>query len=144
VIHGFTVIDPGILSNFQCMEKNDNKDWARSSASYPGNPGPHGHLTLPNSSPVLMLGIASIALCWIFGFISLIFAIISLVLASGAEKEYARNSQLYTPASYQNMRTGRLCAIIGLCLGLISFLILVFWMVFFGAMMFSFLGFSSY
>ena len=43
-------------------------------------------------------------------------AIIALVLASKDLKLYNANPELYTQASYNNIKAGRICAIIGLIL----------------------------
>ena len=76
-----------------------------------------GQKPLPNSVGVLVLGICSIVLCWCYGILAIILGIVSLVLASGAQKLYDENPNLYTLASYKNMKAGKVCAIIGLCLG---------------------------
>lgn len=71
---------------------------------------------LPNSTAVLVLGILSIVSCLCYGFFGLIFSIISLVLAYKDNALYLANPQKYTLISYNNMKAGRVCAIIGLSL----------------------------
>ena len=76
----------------------------------------NGTQNIPNSVGVLVLGILSICFFWCYGIFSIIMAIISLVLASGAEKEYQNNPGKYSLASYKNVRAGKICAIIALSL----------------------------
>ena len=73
--------------------------------------------TLPNSVGVLVLGILSIVFCWCYGILSIILSIITIVLADGAQKLYIANPDAYTLSSYKNMKAGRICSIVGLCLG---------------------------
>jgi hypothetical protein len=72
---------------------------------------------LPNATAVLVLGIISIVACCVLGFIS---AIIALVLANKANNLYMANPGQYTLSSYNNLKAGRICAIIGLILSGIS------------------------
>lgn len=75
-----------------------------------------GQQQLPNSTAVLVLGIISIVGCFCYGIIGLILGIIALVLSGKAKKLYESNPGMYTEASFKNMKAGRVCAIIGLCL----------------------------
>jgi hypothetical protein len=95
----------------------------------PGNPyqqNPMGNnpmgmqQDLPNAVGVLVLGIVSIAMCWCYGIIGLACGIISLVLASKASSLYNENPNMYTQKSYNNMKAGRVCAIIGTCLSILA------------------------
>lgn len=71
---------------------------------------------LPNSTAVLILGILSIIVCC---FLGLIMAIIALVMASRGKALYEANPGLYSESSWNNMKAGRICAIIGLILSLL-------------------------
>lgn len=71
---------------------------------------------LPNSTAVLVLGILSILGCCCYFFTGLILSIIALYLARKDEKLYRANPYAYTPASYSNLKAGRICAIVGLVL----------------------------
>lgn len=71
---------------------------------------------LPNATGVLVCGIIAIPF---LGLIGIILAIISLSMASSAERVYAQNPQIYTRSSYNNMKAGRVCAIIALILSLV-------------------------
>lgn len=77
---------------------------------------------LPNSTVVLVLGILSLISCCCYGIPGIIFAIIALVLAKAATDLYYSNPELYTPGSYQNLKAGKICAMVGLILS-IAFLI---------------------
>jgi hypothetical protein len=80
--------------------------------------------SLPNATAVLVLGIVSIvgACCW--GIVGIICAIIAMVLYKKDFKLYNDSPGMYTPASFGNLKTGRICAIIGLCVS-IAYLIFI-------------------
>ena len=78
---------------------------------------------LPNSTLILVFGIISIVTCCCYGIIGLIFGIIALVLASKATKLYAANPDLYS--DYNNVKIGKIQAIIGLVLNAIYLLYIV-------------------
>lgn len=71
---------------------------------------------LPNSTAVLVLGIISIVSCWCVGIVGLVLGIIALVLASKAKQLYLKSPGNYTQSSYGNLKAGKVCAIIGVCL----------------------------
>ncbi|MBS1917017.1 MAG: DUF4190 domain-containing protein [Bacteroidetes bacterium] len=81
---------------------------------------------LPNGTAVLVLGIISIVGCFCYGLVGLICGIIALILSSKDLKLYNANPSEYTPGSLSNLKSGRICAIIGLSLSVIYFLIVVF------------------
>jgi len=82
-----------------------------------------GTRKLSNSTTVLVLGILSIPLCCCFGgLLGVILAVLALVLASKDIKLYDANPSLYDPKSFSNLKAGRICAIIGLVLSGIYFL----------------------
>ena len=88
---------------------------------------PQGSTTnLPNSSAVLTLGILSIVLCWCHGILGIIMAVIALVLANRDLALYHANPGKYAITSYNNVKTGRTVAIIGLALaGLFLFMLII-------------------
>lgn len=95
--------------------------------------------SLPNSNAVLVLGIISIAACWCWGFPGLICGIIALVLSSKSEIIYRAEPNNYTPGSYSNLKAGKVCAIIGVCLS--GFIVLnVIIKLIFGAVLLGFLS----
>lgn len=74
--------------------------------------------TLPNSTLILVFGIISIIGCCCYGIAGLIFGIIAIVLANSATKTYMENPELYE--GYQNVKIGKILAIIGVVLSAIS------------------------
>lgn len=98
------------------------------------NFNPQGNqISVPNSGAVLTLGIISIALCWCYGVVALTCGIISLVLANKALTLYNANPNTYTLSSYNNLKAGRVCAIIGLCLSALMVLYVIIVFAFIGA-----------
>lgn len=92
---------------------------------------------LPNATAVLVLGIISIPTCFCyftFGLIGMVCAIISIVLATKANKLYQDNPGVYSQVSYNNMKAGRICAIIGLILNAICFLAMIGYLIFVGTL----------
>jgi uncharacterized membrane protein len=76
---------------------------------------------LPNATATLVLGILSIVVCFICG-------IIALVISNKDISLYRNNPELYSEASYNNIKAGRICAIIGIALqviGLIFYLAII-------------------
>ncbi|MEP6746091.1 MAG: CCC motif membrane protein [Bacteroidota bacterium] len=65
---------------------------------------------LQNSTAVLVLGILSIVIC----FVGFILGIIALVLANKDLRLYNTSPEVYTIASYNNLKAGKICAIIGI------------------------------
>ncbi|WP_109097126.1 CCC motif membrane protein [Aquimarina sp. AU58] len=88
---------------------------------------------LPNATLVLIFGIASIVTCFCYGFLGLVFGIIALVLAKKAKELYLANPELYT--GYENLKAGRICAIIGTILSSLYLLIIIGYIIFMGALM---------
>lgn len=89
---------------------------------------PFGQIAVPNSTAVLVLGICSIFPgCFCAGVIGIICGIIALVLSNKGMTAYKANPNAYTLASLNNMKAGKVCAIIGICL---STLILIFYIVY--------------
>ena len=78
---------------------------------------------LPNATAVLVLGILSILFCWCYGIIGIILSIIALVLAKKDMALYRAEPQNYT--NYGNLNAGRIMAIIGLILSIITIIYMV-------------------
>jgi hypothetical protein len=85
-------------------------------------------ISLPNSTAVLVLGIVSIALCWCYGIVGIACGVIALVLSNKDKLLYEVEPDNYTISSYNNMKAGRTCGIIGICL---SSLVILFYIVYF-------------
>jgi hypothetical protein len=101
----------------------------------------NGIQTVPNSIGVLVLGILSICFCWCYGILSIILGIVAVVLASAGEKAYQANPQIYSVASYKNLKAGKTCAIIGLCLAGLAILCFVAYIIIVGTLAMNFLNF---
>ncbi len=80
---------------------------------------------LPNATAVLVLGIISIVGCFCYGVLGAICGIIALVLASKDMRRYNSEPLKYLPSSYNNLKAGRICAIIGTILSAIYLLIII-------------------
>ncbi|MGY3053466.1 hypothetical protein ACVWYG_001666 [Pedobacter sp. UYEF25] len=87
-----------------------------------GNYG--GQQNLPNATASLILGILSIPACCFYGFFGIIFGVIAVILSNGDIKKYQMNPGIFTEASYNNSKAGKICGIIGLSLSALFF---VFW-----------------
>ena len=85
---------------------------------------------LKNSTLILVLGILSIVTCCCYGVIGIILGIVTLVLAKKATEIYATNPELYT--GFQNVKIGRILAIIGLVLSIIYVLVMIWLVMTFG------------
>ncbi len=79
---------------------------------------------LPNATTILVLGILSIVTCWCIGIVGLGIGITALFLAGKAIKIYNLSPSSYSESSYNNIKAGKICAIIGVCLS--SFMIIYF------------------
>jgi len=79
---------------------------------------------LPNSRIVLLLGILSIVFCWwhFVSVIGIILGIITLVLAQKETTLFEKNPGRYTLTSFNNVKIGRICAIIGLIISVVVFI----------------------
>jgi len=93
---------------------------------------PPGQMPLPNASAVMVLGILSIVGCFCYGIPGVILSIIALILYSRDRTLYASNPGIYSPQSWSNLKTGRICAIIGLIPSILFFLVWICLMVLFG------------
>ncbi|WP_299228770.1 CCC motif membrane protein [uncultured Psychroserpens sp.] len=85
---------------------------------------------LPNSTLILVFGILSIVTCCCYGVIGLILGIIAFVLAKKATALYLENPELYK--GYQNVKTGKILAIIGIILSVLSLAYYIWIIAYFG------------
>jgi predicted RND superfamily exporter protein len=85
---------------------------------------------LPNSTLILVFGILSIIGCCCYGLVGLIFGVIALVLAKKATDTYAANPEMYI--GYQNVKSGKILAIIGVSLSVIYIVILIVGLIMYG------------
>jgi hypothetical protein len=88
---------------------------------------------LPNATAALVLGIISIVGALCYGIVGVICGIIGLVLANKDRKLYQATPELYSSSSYSTVNAGRTCSIIGLVLGSLFVLLMIFYFIVFGA-----------
>ena len=76
---------------------------------------------VPNATSVLVMGIISIATCWLFGIPGVILGIIAIMMHKKDKALYQTNKPKYEQ-SFKNSKAGLVCAIIGLSLSALIFL----------------------
>ena len=80
---------------------------------------------VPCAIPSLILGIVSIVTSCCYGIPGLICAIIGLVLSGKGKSAYVANPSAYAEGSYKMLNAGRICAIIGLILSIITIIFFI-------------------
>lgn len=85
---------------------------------------------LPNSTLVLVMGILSIVGCCFYSIPGFIFGIVALVVGKKATNEYKEAPDNYT--GYENVKAGRIMAIIGIVLSLLYLTMIVGIIAYFG------------
>ncbi len=90
-------------------------------------------VNLPNATAALVLGIISIVGAFCYGIVGVICGIIGLVLANKDRKLFLASPDLFSASSYSTLNAGRVCSIIGLIIGGIFLLIVIFMIIFVGA-----------
>jgi hypothetical protein len=93
----------------------------------------YNQIPVPNSAAVLVLGILSIVLCFCYGLIGMTLGIIALVLASKGTTIYKANPNAYSLTSFNNLKAGKICAIIGVVLSAIYLIFFVIYILILGA-----------
>lgn len=73
---------------------------------------------LPNATATLVLGILSIVVCMVCG-------IVALLISNKEVDMYKANPDFYDAASYNNLKAGRICAIIGIIMQSLFFLLYI-------------------
>jgi len=92
-----------------------------------------GQVPIPNATAALVLGIISIPTCFCWGIIGLVCGIICLVLAGKAMNLYKANPSAYTMSSFNNLKAGKVCGIIGVCLSALYLIYVICILAFVGA-----------
>lgn len=81
----------------------------------------------PNPITVLVLGIVSIIGSFVLlGIIGIVTGIIGIVLSKKALELYRQSPDIYSESSYKNLKIGKTCSIIGLCIGSIALIAFIF------------------
>lgn len=81
---------------------------------------------VPNATVVMVLGICSIVICTL----GPVLGTVALVIGNKSRKQYALNPAGYSESSYKQLNTGRICGIIGLCIGILSWLFIIAYVIF--------------
>lgn len=81
---------------------------------------------LPNSKTVLVLGILSIIFSsWYFAILGALLSILALVMANRDMTIYYSDTSKYTLSSLNNLKAGRVCAMIGLSVAILFFILFI-------------------
>ena len=114
------------------MEENNFSNQNPPQGQYTNQQFNNQPVQLPNSTGVLVLGILSVVLCFCYGLVGMILGIIALILASKGSALYNANPNAYSLASYNNLKAGKICGIIGLILSSLYLIIIVLYLVVLG------------
>ena len=87
---------------------------------------------LPNSTLILIFGILSIIGCCCYGIVGLGFGIITMLMAQKATNIYNENPEMYN--GYQNVKTGKILAVIGIVLSALVLIIGIVSLIIFGGL----------
>jgi len=96
-----------------------------------GSDNPFSQQNLPNANTILILGILSIVFCWwhLVSFVGIVLGVITLVLSMKEMDLYRAAPQKYTVSSLNNVRTGRTCAIVGLIISVVVFILVTLFLI---------------
>jgi multisubunit Na+/H+ antiporter MnhB subunit len=87
---------------------------------------------LPNSTLILVFGILSVIGCCCYGIVGLVFGIIAMLMAQKATNIYNENPEMYS--GYQNVKTGKILAVIGIVLSALVLIVGIISLIIFGGM----------
>jgi len=86
--------------------------------------------TLPNATLILVFGILSIVTCWCYGVLGITLGIVALILANKATLLYKNAPEDYL--GYGNVKAGKIMAIIGILLSIITIISIIATIMYFG------------
>jgi hypothetical protein len=119
------VKDPFVEEHFGGQSaSNFGGNYGGNTGNMGNQPGAAWSETLPDATAVLVLGILAIIGSFCYGIVGLILGIIGVAIAGRPEKLYRQNPTRYSQASYGNLKAGRVCAIVGICLSAVFILAL--------------------
>lgn len=84
-----------------------------------------GVQNIPEANSVLVLGILSIVGAFCYGIFGIILGVIALIVAAKPMKTYREDPGKYTLSSYNNLKTGRICSIIGLSISAVYIVVIL-------------------
>jgi hypothetical protein len=93
-----------------------------------------GSSRMKNSVAVLVLGIISIVTCFCYGVVGLIIGIVALSISKSEWAMYKANPGQFHKGDVSNMKAGRVCGTIGVCLGGLYLLFLLIYFIAVGSM----------
>jgi len=85
---------------------------------------------VPNATLILVFGILSLVGCCCYGILGVVFGIITIVISNKAMAIYNANPEMYY--GYQNVKIGRILAIIGLVLSAVFLISIILFFIFSG------------
>lgn len=108
----------------------EDQHFTSTNSNFGGNPignpgGASWSESLPDSTAVLVLGILSIIASFCYGIVGLILGIIALAIAGKPERRYRESPNRYSQSSYGNLKAGKICAIIGVCISGVIILVMI-------------------
>lgn len=117
------------------MEENNFSNQPPQYGPPPVNPinNQFGQSQVPNSTAVLVLGILSIVFCFCYGIVGIILGILAIVLGAKGMAAYKANPNGYALSSFNNLKAGRICGIIGLILSCIYIIFIIIYIAVLGA-----------
>ncbi|TKG96057.1 hypothetical protein EYV94_07165 [Puteibacter caeruleilacunae] len=83
------------------------------------NQNDQGQMPLPNANLILSMGVLSLVLLLCFQTVAAVIAIITFILAYKETQAYQSNPGVYTAKSFQQVNSGKLCAIVTLAISII-------------------------
>lgn len=83
-----------------------------------------GIAQLPDSNTVLVLGIISIVGAFCYGIVGMIVGIIALAMVGRPERAYRAAPGNYSISSYNNLKAGKVCAIIGVSISAVYLVVI--------------------
>jgi M penetrans paralogue family 26 len=120
----------------------DNNPLDQNVFDYTSNP--FYQAELPDATAVLVLGILSIPACSCYGIGGAVLSIIALVFYSKSIKLYNLQPNKYTTSSYNNLKAGRICAILGLIFSCLVIFIVIIEVIFLGSFIFDSNDFNDF
>jgi len=119
------------------MEENKFENQPPQYGQPPVNPNPlnnqFGQSPVPNSTAVLVLGILSIVFCFCYGIVGIVLGILAIVMGSKGAALYKAAPNNYSLASYNNLKAGKICGIIGLILSCLYIIFIIIYIAVIGA-----------
>ena len=112
------------------MENNNNKNQGQNMNSNPFQFRP----AAPSSTAALVLGIVSLVTFFCYGIVGIVLGIIAIAQANKSIQASNENPGMYSESSIGNAKAGKIMGIIGIILGALVLLYVIFIFVLIGTM----------